>query len=775
MESQLTPALSSDEELSDSPISPTFPPNGQKSSILLSPSPSSSSTSSVFSPGSSAAPPNGFSAPTDEELPLELVQQGWHKYFSKRENRFYYFNSTTSQSLWDLPQYDPLTDPLGIATDEPVPPPPTILPIAVPNSPASANGTTVAREKRSSEALADLSGHVSASASKRVPTGASPPHTSHLPLPSATLPMIAAPFPQGAPAPWDLETAPNVVILERGPFIRLHPTPELEQLRCSLAFRLRGQFVDLCHSRSHIEAPKEAFNRWLVERKVVDRGMDPLLPSNCFPEISRPLYHEIMNNIPIRLVRPKCTADARKQLTRYAEGAKKLIEANTSVGSEARKIVRWSAEEVFSWIRSGGSASCDEYERRLSHMRNQCQPHLVEAMRSNVERICAKLYRQSCEYANQLRNREVQYLTDKLHQQPIPGIGCVRLQTVPRRVFAFPAQLVYRSSGSPTASAPTTEPATVSTPSPPAIHCGLSEKDACVILRYQGESVRLRREFLHKLEMLYRCSGWTDKKLEHFAARVWCMVRRYQTYWGIGSLLPGGPPLPPLSSELSLPIRAFECLKRQFGVTFECFASPLNCYFKQYCSTFADTDGYFGSNGNFLHFSPLTGSMSAFPPFCEPLLDASFDHFDRLLGASQEALSFVVFLELNEYPSTSRAVQKLTKSRFKRKQLMLQPNAFEVRSGTQFMCDPLACNQRSSATLMIIFLQNDSGFIKYAPTQEKVDLLVEALKVPPELNEVTSTDLTGADPQINSSSAVVGLSFDSTVTNETVSLVNANE
>ena len=52
-----------------------------------------------------------------------------------------------------------------------------------------------------------------------------------------------------------------------------------------------------------------------------------------------------------------------------------------------------------------------------------------------------------------------------------------------------------------------------------------------------------------------------------------------------------------------------ECLHRVFGVTFECFASPLNCYFRQYCSAFPDTDGYFGSRGsvkidhcNDLHF-----------------------------------------------------------------------------------------------------------------------------------------------------------------------------
>ena len=52
-----------------------------------------------------------------------------------------------------------------------------------------------------------------------------------------------------------------------------------------------------------------------------------------------------------------------------------------------------------------------------------------------------------------------------------------------------------------------------------------------------------------------------------------------------------------ISLQGALPVSVFECLHRVFGVTFECFASPLNCYFRQHCSAFADTDGYFGSRG----------------------------------------------------------------------------------------------------------------------------------------------------------------------------------
>ena len=46
-----------------------------------------------------------------------------------------------------------------------------------------------------------------------------------------------------------------------------------------------------------------------------------------------------------------------------------------------------------------------------------------------------------------------------------------------------------------------------------------------------------------------------------------------------------------------MPVTVLECLHKNFGVSFECFASPLNCYFRQYCSAFPDIDSYFGSRG----------------------------------------------------------------------------------------------------------------------------------------------------------------------------------
>ena len=43
----------------------------------------------------------------EAELSLELQQQGWKKFWSKRENRPYFWNKLTGESLWVMPSLKP--------------------------------------------------------------------------------------------------------------------------------------------------------------------------------------------------------------------------------------------------------------------------------------------------------------------------------------------------------------------------------------------------------------------------------------------------------------------------------------------------------------------------------------------------------------------------------------------------------------------------------------------------------------------------------------------
>lgn len=183
----------------------------------------------VMPPTTPQGAPSNPGAFPECDLPFELSQQGWRKFWSKRENRPYFWNKLTGESLWEMPlinkpQFDPLTDPLGIC---PPGPPPGALVSNVP--------LPVAKRRISED---------------------NGPQTKKF--------ILAG--------PWDLDVTTNVIILERPPCGYMHSHPDVEAYRCGLLAKLRQCYQELCHSRESIDAPKESFNRWLMERKVIDTG-----------------------------------------------------------------------------------------------------------------------------------------------------------------------------------------------------------------------------------------------------------------------------------------------------------------------------------------------------------------------------------------------------------------------------------------------------------------------------------------------------------------------
>lgn len=182
--------------------------------------------------------------------------------------------------------------------------------------------------------------------------------------------------------PWDLEVPTNAVMVERPPTLLPHPHPEIESMRAALTLKLMKTYEDLCYRREKIKPPKDSFNRWLVERKIVDRGWDPLLPSQVLgcSEISPVLYREIMQDIPIKIVKPRYTGDARKQLSKYAEAAQNIVESR-STQPESKKVVKWNVEDTFQWLRRTVGASYEDFQDRLAHLKKQCEPHLVKTVK----------------------------------------------------------------------------------------------------------------------------------------------------------------------------------------------------------------------------------------------------------------------------------------------------------------------------------------------------------------------------------------------------------
>ncbi|XP_069179655.1 mRNA (2'-O-methyladenosine-N(6)-)-methyltransferase isoform X2 [Procambarus clarkii] len=342
----------------------TIPQQGSVSS-------SGPTTPTPQTPGS-GPPPSG--APIHEtDLPPEMLVAGWRKFWSKREQRIYFWNRATGESLWDMPgpvghavhgsqppgqhlpppqqqqqqqqqqQYDPISDPLGIQN---------------PTNGSSSNtnnnnqsSTTNSSSSSSSSTSSNVTTIPSSSSSSISNVGNISSNISSINISSSTSTPLSPPVPpvtsgvkrraseeaSGAPVakkfvlagPWDLEIPTNVIMFERPPITLPQPHPSVEVLRGQLVGKLRLGYQEMCQAREGIDAPRDSFSRWLMERKVVDHGWDPLLPSQCFPEVSQSMYREIMNDIPIKLQRPKFTGEARKQLSKYAEAAKRMIETSS--------------------------------------------------------------------------------------------------------------------------------------------------------------------------------------------------------------------------------------------------------------------------------------------------------------------------------------------------------------------------------------------------------------------------------------------------------------
>ncbi|XP_072381419.1 mRNA (2'-O-methyladenosine-N(6)-)-methyltransferase [Diabrotica undecimpunctata] len=611
-------------------------------------------------------PPTPQGAPVNQgfeyELPFELQQQGWKKFWSKRENRPYYWNKLTGESLWEMPvlkpHFDPITDPLGICA--PPPPPPGPIPLT---HMAPTVAVPIVKRRASEE--------IGPQAKKLILAG-----------------------------PWDLDVITNVIILERSPCFYMHSHPEIEAYRCSLLSKLRQSYQEVCHSREGIDAPKDSFNRWLMERKVIDTGYDALLPSNCYPEISLSMYKEIMNDIPIKLVRPKFTGDARKQLSRYAEAAKKIMESRNAE-AESRKVVKWNVDETFQWLRKTVGATYDDFQDRLAHLKQQCQPHLTETVKSSVEGICLKMYNLSVEYAKKIREKSNNML--KEHGMELPQN--MSMHTT-RKVWCYPVQFA------------------IGCPRLPVVDY-LPDRDQ-VVLRYHGDTLAINSTHLNKLEHLYRHSCFDDRKFDLFIPRVWVVLKRYATFLGVNPS-PNTANADVQDTQQSLPVTVFECLNRAFGVTFECFASPLNCYFRQYCSAFADCDSYFGSRGSFLKLKAVSGSFEANPPYCEELMEASVDHMERLLSDSPEPLSFIVLMPDYREP-TPVALQRLETSQFKRRQVIVPAYEHEFRHGFQHVLSKSEMNVRSVHATVIVWLQNSAGHQRWEPSEDRVQALLEAFR-----------------------------------------------
>ncbi|KAG8446529.1 hypothetical protein GDO86_014112 [Hymenochirus boettgeri] len=408
------------------------------------------------------------------DLPDELVQAGWEKCWSKRESRPYYFNRFTNQSLWEMPvlgQHDVISDPLGLnAAPDPAEG-------AMPETPKESRPQKrrISEDSSAGETVKKLK--VVEAAPVTPATVPSSPIFPGVPQEEKQLSALLKP----TDVYWDLDIQSNVVV-KPPPSTHLLPLAsnflpphtEVELLRSQLVLKLRQHYRELCQQREGIDPPRESFNRWLLERKVIDHGPDPLLPSECDPVVSPSMFREIMSDVPIRLSRIKHREEAKRLLFKYAEAAKRLIESR-SASSDSRKMVKWNVEDTFNWLRTDHLATKEDYMDRLEHLRKQCGPHMTAVARDSVEGICSKIFYISRDYVKRIREKHLALQ----HETNIPE-KVTSASPQETQAFCHPVRLLAPALA-------------------PQAGVEVQQEGALVCVRYKGDSVRINQSYFSKL------------------------------------------------------------------------------------------------------------------------------------------------------------------------------------------------------------------------------------------------------------------------------------
>lgn len=247
-------------------------------------------------------------------------------------------------------------------------------------------------------------------------------------------------------------------------------------------------------------------------------------------------------------------------------------------------------------------------------------------------------------------------------------------------------------------------------------------------MSYQGCSFQIHEMYYEKLRQLYEMNAVQRLRLsfnqEEFETRVFCLICRYESFFKNSLRLNEG-----YGMQAALPSYAFELIFREFDVTQEMFASPFNCYFSTFCSAFLDTDVYFGSLGSFFDFEPAGGSFECNPPFTEECIERMADRIDILLEANQQhPLSFIVFIPEWIDPPTPGLV-KMQKSIFLRETFVLPRGKHSYVSGSQHIEKKFKARNLyfSSHETRVFILQNELGFKKWTPTENKTSNIKQRL------------------------------------------------
>lgn len=235
----------------------------------------------------------------------------------------------------------------------------------------------------------------------------------------------------------------------------------------------------------------------------------------------------------------------------------------------------------------------------------------------------------------------------------------------------------------------------------------------------------------YKLRELYKKTSGKrlDPDMKMFNKLLFILLRRYHTFFGTERF-------EGTSFHAAAPENIFRRLRSFLDVSQECFASPLNCFFSQFCSAFPEIDVFFGSLGSFFDYEISEGSLECGPPYTIECMDRTAKHIIDTLDKSenQRPIMFVVFVPEWRVPPAQYHLD-LEASPYTRFHFCAPGGKHYYVSGEQHEPKCIASkgaltNERVGRYYLVphgthvYFVCNDAGFKKYA--KDSADYLEKA-------------------------------------------------
>lgn len=432
---------------------------------------------------------------------------------------------------------------------------------------------------------------------------------------------------------------------------------DLEIYRHLKMRELRQMYIDLCLQYFGWQMPpKNSFGRWLNE-SLVFNTVDPLIPNNDFP--GNPLYKEISEDFPNK-IRPildfiRVKSKLSTYVDNYLAESRKILDKTRGVVDIRNAEVIYNKIHRLDFNRMG-FARAHEVTKNLTKEMNI---EMVKIYKPMVDILIETLVVRSAHYAHEIS------------ELLLPPQDYIITHTNDNQFIEFS----YTSH----------------------------------IAQFNSDDLTKIKMPILVLDILRNKSVHNNINYDSMLRDIWVVYKRYTTFIEAD--------IQSSSLQAAVPYKLMNFLNKHLGVNFECFASPINSYFRSYCSAFNDTDKNFGSKGSFFQFNPTSGSYEANPPFSESLMTNMVIHMENLLTNSREPLSFTVFVPRWE---DAEAIVKMKSSTFLTRMIIVKAGEHVFRQSDQKQ------EFKAIHDTLIFFLQNEAGARVWTVTEDQVVGLMAA-------------------------------------------------